>query len=501
MKNIFRHLILISSVLLCFTSICLTQEDDQGLRDMIDDLRDFVALPNNGLNRSDIEKNLTWLKDVFKKMDMVGKVLATEGNPLFFAEKIIDKDLPTVLFYMHVDGQPVDPSKWDQENPYNVVLKHQFNQRWEPIDWKNLDGPIDRDWRLFGRSAADDKAPIIAFIHAYRQMKARSLLPALNIKVIIDAEEEMGSQSLPAAVDQYKDLLAADVLIINDGPVHISGKPTLIFGCRGNMRVDLTVYGPALPQHSGHFGNYAPNPVFRLAHLLSSMKDKLGRVTIDGYYDGINISEADQEILNAVPDNETQIRDLLQIAEPEQVGRNYQASLQYPSLNARGLASGWVGNQARTIVPDHATVAIDIRLVPESNPDSLVNKIKRHIRSEGFHIVDHEPTKEERLAHAKIVFLNYGQATLPFRTEMNSKEGIWLAQTLLKQYGETPIKIRMMGGTVPIASFVTKMQIPAIIVPMVNADNNQHSPNENMRLGHLQNAKEIFLAILTTPLP
>jgi acetylornithine deacetylase/succinyl-diaminopimelate desuccinylase-like protein len=473
-----------------------------GLHSMIKDLREFVAIPNNGLNQKDIQKNIDWLAAALLQRDLQIRQLPTNGNPLLYAERQISRSLPTVLFYMHLDGQPVDPSKWNQEDPYEIVLKgkNQKTLDWEIIPWDQLTEEVNSEWRLFGRSAADDKAPIIAFLYALDQLKIQGYKPACNIKAIFDGEEEMGSPSLPAAVDQYKDLLAADVMIINDGPVHITGEPTLIFGCRGNMRVDLTVYGPVLPQHSGHFGNYAPNPIFGLSQLLASMKDVDGRVIIEGYYDGIHIGEEDKKTMNLVPDDPNQIKELLQIAQPEKVGDSYQESLQYPSLNARGILSGWVGNQARTIVPDNATVALDIRLVPENDPGHLIELIKKHMEKQGYFIVDHEPTKEERMTYRKIVYFNSGNATLAFRTSMSSKEGHWLSEALKAKFGRDPIKIRMMGGTVPIADFVSKMQIPAIIVPMVNADNNQHSPNENMRIGHLQNAREIFEAILTTPM-
>lgn len=402
---------------------------------------------------------------------------------------------------MHLDGQPVDPARWDQDNPYHLVLKiadESTESGWKVLDWDSLEDEINPEWRLFGRSAADDKAPIVAFLHTIDLLSRTSRVLACNIKVLLDTEEEMGSPNLPDAVEKYRDLLQADVLIINDGPVHITGEPTLIFGCRGYMRMDLTVYGPVLPQHSGHFGNYAPNPIFNLAHLLASMKAEDGKVTIPGYYDGVMISEEDSLAMVQVPDDPKQIHDLLQIARPEKVGESYQESLQYPSLNARGILSGWVGNQARTIVPDFATVALDIRLVPESDPAQLINLIRDHIQNQNFYLVNREPSRIERLTYPKILYFNAGETTLAFRTAMTSPSGKWLSGALAQKFGKDPIRIQMMGGTVPVSAFISTLQIPAIIVPMVNADNNQHSPNENIRLGHLQSAVSIFEAILTT---
>ncbi|MDH3648519.1 MAG: M20/M25/M40 family metallo-hydrolase [Saprospiraceae bacterium] len=491
--------------LLSSSNLVLSQSDQAELSDhvleAIGDLRSFVAIPNFGLHHASIQKNIDWLREQLVQRGFDCHQLETTSNPLLFAERIFTSDLPTILFYMHLDGQAIDPSKWNQSDPYQAVLKKQDTLgNWITISWQELNEQIDPDWRIFGRSTADDKAPIIAFLQAIDWINDSEKAITCNIKMIIDAEEELGSQGLPGAVAAYGELLAADALVINDGPVHLSGQPTLTFGCRGIMTLNLTIYGPASPQHSGHYGNYAPNPVFRMAHLLASMKDQKGRVLIDGYYDGVFLSAETRQILGAVPDDEDAIKHLLQIAHPDQVGSNYQESLQYPSLNVRGTASGWVGAQARTIVPDYATVAMDIRLVPESDPDRLYALIREHTESQGYLIVDHEPTPAERRSYPKIAFIRKERSTLPFRTDMSSPVGTWLERALTKEFEQNPIKIRIMGGTVPISSFIRAMDIPAVILPMVNADNNQHSPNENMRIGHLANAIRTFQAVLTTPM-
>ena len=489
-------------ILSLFSIILCGQVSDNETRTALNMLKEFVALPNFGLDENDISKNIEWVDDAFSKLNFKTEILPTEGNPLFLAQKIIDHSLPTILFYMHLDGQAVDSKKWNQADPYQAVLMTKNDHgTYEEIPWKSIDGAIDPNWRAYGRSASDDKGPIIAFLSASKSLLDSGNKPAFNVKVILDAEEEIGSKSLAAAVVKYRDKLKADALIINDGPVHPSGKPTLTFGCRGIAILDMTVYGPVLPQHSGHYGNYAPNPIFKLSHLLSSMKNKDGKVIIEGYYDGIHLDENIKKQLASVPDDETGIKDLLQIASPEKVGFNYQESLQYPSLNARGIASGWVGAKARTIVPDHASVAIDMRLVPESDPDKLVAAIRKHIEDQGYYIVEHEPTKEERLKYPNILYLHQNRATLPFRTNLDDPLGIWLEESIKTEFKIDPIKIRIMGGTVPIASFINELNVPAVIVPMVNPDNNQHSPNENMRIGHLQSAIRMFKTILVSEYP
>ena len=463
------------------------------------ELKELVSIPNNGLAKADIQKNIDWLSTAFENRGFQTQSLPNKGNPLLFAEKIVDKNLPTVLFYMHIDGQPVDPRKWAQDNPYEAVLKAKNEAgNWEIIPWSSAEKAVDPNWRIFGRSAADDKGPIVGFLNSIDLLKQEGKSPAFNVKIILDSEEEIGSKYLAEAVAAYESLLKADVLIINDGPVHISGEPTLIFGCRGITTVNITVFGASKPQHSGHYGNYAPNPNFMMAHLLASMKDTKGRVLVEGYYDGIAWDKAAAMTMAAVPDKKEDILNLLQIAQPEEVGTNYQESLQFPSLNVRGMSSAWVGSQARTIVPDKTTAAIDIRLVPESDPKRLVQLLKNHIEEQGYHIVTQEPTVEERLKYPKICYFYAGGATLPFRTAMDAPAGKWLSEAITQQYKKAPVKVRIMGGTVPISSFINQLKIPAIIVPMVNSDNNQHSPNENFRVDYLTNSIRTFYSILTT---
>ncbi|MEM8929506.1 MAG: M20/M25/M40 family metallo-hydrolase [Bacteroidota bacterium] len=460
-------------------------------------LREFVALPNDALNATDIDDNIFWLQKQFQKRGFNTAELETENLPLFFAALPMDDAKPTVLIYMHLDGQSVDATKWDQPNPYLMVLKKPNEDGFEQVSFDALGDDINYDWRLFGRSTSDDKGPIVMLLHALDLLKEDGSNIPLNIKVLLDSEEERGSTPLPKAVKEYRDLLEADFLVINDGPMHPSGKPTLIYGCRGITTLTLTTHGPAEPQHSGHYGNYAPNPGFRLAQLLSTMKDLEGRVTIPGYYDGIALSENVQTILKRVPDNDDDISERLQFKTAEKVGGFYQEALQYPSLNIRGLGSGWIGDKARTIVPESATVELDLRLVPETDGNRLKGLVKDHIKKQGYHIVDHIPSKEERMAYDKIVTVKEGNVTDAFRTDLDNPYGQFLLKTLKDNFGEDVVQIRIMGGTVPIAPFINELQIPAFVVPMVNADNNQHSPNENLRIGQLAYGIQAFYSLLS----
>ncbi len=471
------------------------------VRNSIEDLREFVAIPNDALDEADINRNITWLTREFNERGFNSSALPTEGLPLFFAALPMVDEKPTVLLYMHFDGQSVDPSKWEQPNPYKVVLKSPGGDDWKDESFDKLAEDINYDWRLFGRSTSDDKGPIVMFLNAFDMLRANNTEIPFNIKVILDGEEEKGSAPLPKAVKEYRELLEADFLLIADGPIHPSGKPTIVYGCRGITALTITTYGPNKPQHSGHYGNYAPNPGFMLSKLLASMKDQDGRVVIEGYYDGIDLDADTREVLGSVPDDPKAINAHLVIKTPEKVGDNYQESLQYPSLNIRGMGSGWVGDEVRTIVPGSATAELDLRLVPETDGDRLKKLVKEHVKTQGFYVTDQEPSKDMRLQYEKIARITERGVTDAFRTDLNNPFGEHIATVMQNSFETDVVKIRIAGGTVPIAPFVNELDIPAFLIPMVNADNNQHSPNENLKIGQIAYGIKTFYSLLSSPLP
>ncbi len=490
------------SLVSLFLTFSLFAQDDVAVKsqvaDAINEIREFIAIPNDALDAADIDRNIMWLKRKFGDRGFNTAVLDTEGLPLFFAATPVSEDKPTVLIYMHFDGQSVDPSKWDQPNPYQVVLKAPKDEGFETVSFDELGDDINYDWRLFGRSTSDDKSPIVMLLNAMDLLKKDRKEIPFNVKVILDSEEEKSSKPLPAAVKQYRELLESDFLMIVDGPVHASENPTVVYGCRGITTLTLTTYGPIKPQHSGHYGNYAPNPGFQLAQLLATMKDAEGRVTIPGYYDGISIDESTDSILKSVPDSDEAIAEKLQFKTAEKVGGYYQEALQYPSLNIRGLGSGWVGDKARTIVPESATAELDLRLVVESDGNRLKKLVKEYIAKQGYNVLDHVPSKEERMQFDKIVTVEEGSVTDAFRTDLDNPYGKFIVNTLNQSFGEEVIQIRTMGGTVPISPFINELKIPAFIVPVVNPDNNQHSPNENVKIGQLAYGIKAFYGVLSS---
>ncbi|HEU5292889.1 MAG TPA: M20/M25/M40 family metallo-hydrolase, partial [Cyclobacteriaceae bacterium] len=390
---------------------------------------------------------------------------------------------------------------WDQESPWKPTLKQKDEQgKWNAIPYEKLYEGYDRDWRIFARATSDAKGPASAFLASLDALKELKAEPNFNMKVIMDFEEELGSPRLPQAVKDHKNELAADMLVIFDGPRHISNQPTLSFGARGICEITLTTYGPRQPVHSGNYGNYTPNPAMRLAQLLASMKDESGRVIIPGFYDGVVLSEEEKQILRQVPDDENEIKRFLGIAKPDSIGENFQESIQYPTLNIRGLDALHVGDQARTLIPAMAVAEIDIRLVPSSNADRLIGLVRKHVEGKGYYVIDREPTEEERMKYPAIASFHSSTSYGPFQTPFNSACGLWLSRSMIKAFGKDPIKIRMTGGSIPISPFVSTLGIPAVSVPTVNPDNNQHAENENIRVGNYVDAVKTFLAILTEKL-
>jgi len=449
---------------------------------------ELLALPNDAINPPDIQKNIDFLERTFKKRGFVTRQLENKGKPMLFAEwpKRIS-GAKTVLYYMHLDGQPVVDKEWSQPSPWQpVVKKKDSSNDWRIVPTEALFAtPLDPDLRVFARASSDDKGPIMMFLAAFDGLKQMGVDPAFNVKVLLDSEEEKGSPSIPDVVTASKQLLQSDAIVIHDGPRHQSERPTLVFGNRGVAYVTLVVHGPKQPLHSGHFGNYVPNPAVRLSRLIASMKDDDGRVTIAGYYDRIKLSDAEKEILAETGDDEAAIRRRTGIKLAELVGSNLQEAIQFPSLNVRGMAAASVGEKASNIIPYQAIAEFDLRTTPEAPPEYLFGLLKVHIEKQGYHLIDGVPSDPDRAAYDKLATLTLGSAGRAVRTPLESPLGKWAYESLQKtsQSGD-PVRIRMMGGSVPTDSLVDILGAPFVIVPLVNGDNNQHTFDENMRVGH-----------------
>lgn len=484
----------------------LAAEVTRRVQDNLPEFLELLSIPNVADRQADIERNAAFLSDAFERRGFEVLIIDNPARrPAVLAQ--LDgggRHARTILLYAHFDGQPIVSENWAQASPFTPAVKRRAaDGRWTEVPRERLFAqPFDPELRVFARSAADDKAPILMLLTAVDLLRAQGKAPAFNVKVLLDPEEELGSPSLAGMIEEQRERFAADALVILDGPQHDSGRPTLVFGNRGITQATLTVFGPRAGLHSGHYGNYAPNPAIRLAQLLATMKDDAGRVTIPGYYDGVELTQSERAVLSQVADDEAALRQRIGIAAAEKVGSNYQEALQYPSLNVRGMAAAGVGAKAANIVPSEAVAEIDIRTTPSTDGRRLFGLIKRHIEQQGYAVLDRPPTDEERARHEKLASLRLGSVQAAARTPLDAPVGRWAMQALtsptVPNPSLEPVRIRMMGGTVPTDVLVEALRLPFVLIPTVNGDNNQHSHDENVRLGHLVSGTEIVYSLLTT---
>jgi len=357
---------------------------------VIRELSEFLAIPNIASDTPNIQKNAAHLVEMLEARGIETHLLPISGRgPVVFGKLISAEAKRTVIFYAHYDGQPVDPAAWTDGKPFEPVLRDAAIE----AGGKRIPFPensaqhraiYDDDWRIYARSSSDDKSPIVALLAAIDALRAKKIPLGVNLKVIFEGEEEAGSTNLQRTLELHKNLLGADLLITADGPVHQSGRPLVFFGNRGDIGMDITVYGPVRALHSGHYGNWAPNPAMELSRLLASMKDADGRVLIEGYYDDIvPLTDADKKAIAELPDNDAELERELGIARPEGGGRKLAELLQEPSLNIRGLRSAYVREQAQNVVPDRAEASLDARLVRGEDPQKKFDQIVAFIRKQG----------------------------------------------------------------------------------------------------------------------
>lgn len=478
----------------------IKKASDDKFVETISNLQQFLRLQNDGNFPAQIEQNKQWCDSVFMALKFKTKTIKTEGAPLLFAEKIYNKNAKSILFYLQIDGQPVDTSAWFQPNPFEPVLKEKKDGVWTAIDFNKIHEKVNPEWRIFARSASDSKGPAIALISALQILQSKKIKPKYNIKVIMDFQEELGSPDLPKAVEENRDLLKAEMLFIMDGTRHLSNLPTLTYGARGIATATIKVFGPKYGLHSGQYGNFAPNPVFEASKLIAGLKDDKGLVTIPGFYEGVTLTNEDKARLALIPENIDSIKQNLGIAQQDLVGETYQEALQYPSLNVRGLKAAWTGKEVRTIIPSEVIIEIDMRLVPETSGKRQMALLRNYIQDRGYHIVDSIPSKEERKIHSKLASFTYRLGSSPFRTEMESPIGEFLNKAMHKVFGDAIVNMRTTGGSQPMAPFIKTLNVPAVSIRIPNPDNSIHGPNENLRLGNLKEGIISCLAILTESL-
>jgi len=267
---------------------------------IVDRFAALLRIPNVAADTSNIRRNADHISRLLISAGMSVELLELEGsNPVVFAERITPGATKTLMIYIHYDGQPVNPGNWASD-PWKPVMRTDMVEKGgKQVLMK---APFDPAWRIFGRSAGDDKAPIIALHSALLALASSGIEPTVNLKIFMEGEEEVGSPNLRRMIKAHKDKLAADLWLFCDGPAHQSRRWQLVYGVRGTYGFDLTVYGPNRPLHSGHYGNWAPNPIMLLTELISSMRAPDGDILVDGYYHQVqSLSPAELAAIAASP--------------------------------------------------------------------------------------------------------------------------------------------------------------------------------------------------------
>jgi acetylornithine deacetylase/succinyl-diaminopimelate desuccinylase-like protein len=470
-------------------------------RQILDEFTRLLAIPNIASDKENIRRNAELIREMMQRRGLNPQLLEAKSKdtpPAVYGEWKVAGATRSIILYAHYDGQPVDPKQWTASPPFQPTWRSGAMEAGGTIVLLPATGEINPEWRLYARAASDDKAGVMAILTAFDALRAQNVTPSVNIKFLFEGEEEAGSPHLGEIIDLHQDLLQADAWIICDGPVHQSGRKEVVFGVRGDQNVDVTVYGAKRPLHSGHYGNWAPNPAMLLARLLASMKDDTGRVTIAGWYDGVEpLGEAEQRAIAEAPAYDDELRSQLGLARTEGNGKSLLELINQPSLNINGMSSGDVGALARNVIPTTATAVLDLRLVKGNDHARQVQRLIDHIRKQGFHIIDHDPTDAERKTHALIakVVARAGGYNAE-RTRMDLPISMALIEAVQSTSRDPIVKLPTSGGSLPLSIITDHLRTVTVTVPVANYDNNQHAENENLRLQNLWDGIETWAAVM-----
>ena len=424
----------------------------------INELKDFLriqsisTLPNH---RKDMIKGAVFVADSLKEAGMNNvKVIGTNGHPLIFAEWLKAPGTPTVLVYGHYDVQPVDPVElWDSP-PFEPTIK---------------------DGKIYARGATDDKGQMLMHIKSVEAyFKNGGGLP-LNVKFLIEGEEEIGSHNLELFVDKNRKLLKCDTVLISDTALYAPGIPTLTYGLRGIAYLEVEVTGPNRDLHSGAFGGAVANPINTLAEMISKLMNKNGSITIPGFYDDVQkISKKERENIGALKFSKQKYAKALGVKELK--GEKNYSTLERtwvrPTLDCNGIIGGYTEKGAKTVLPSKATAKISMRLVPNQDPKKIAALFKKYI----FQITPNTVTVKVSNVHG----------ANPIVIPTNAKSIIAASKAMSKAFGKKTVFMRE-GGSIPIvATFSKKLKAFPVLMGLGLNTENLHSPNEHFDLNHFQ---------------
>ena len=447
---------------------------------MLDGFMKLLSIPNVAADPANLRKNADALVSMLQERHFDARLLSIPGvPPIVFGERLVPGAEHTFVFYAHYDGQPVTPSEWETP-PFTPTLR-----------------TVDGEQRVYARSSGDDKAAIYAQLMALDALDAAHIPLRSNIRFVWEGEEEAGSPHLEQILDANRSLVHGDVWLVCDGPVDQSRQQTVVFGARGDAHVEITVYGPSRPLHSGHYGNWAPNPAMMLVQLLAGMKDEQGHVLIPHFYDGIApLSAAEKDALVRAPVNDDKLRQELALGHVDGGGAHLLDLLNLPSLNINGISSAQTGAHAANVIPSTATVDLDLRLVVGIDWRKQQDRVEDYVRSRGYFVIHTPPSREVLLAHPEVALVKKDTAGYnAVRTPMDLPIAAEIVSAVKAARGRV-IEWPTMGGSVPLGAMERAADTRTITVPIANHDDNQHAANENLRLQNLWDGIETMASLL-----
>jgi acetylornithine deacetylase/succinyl-diaminopimelate desuccinylase-like protein len=428
----------------------------------IDRLIDYVRRPSISAHGQGIAEVADFLVELLGGLGLETELIPTAGWPVVLARRSDAPGAPTVLLYGHYDVQPPDPLEAWLSPPFE---------------------PTIRDGRLYGRGVGDNKGQHLAQILALESLlQQRGRLPC-NVIMLLEGEEEIGSPRMPDFVRQHRDKLAADLVITADGPVHESGQFCILFGVRGVVSFELRARGAKSDLHSGNWGGVAPNPIWQLVHLLATMKNEQGEITIDGFYDNVlPPTELERAALARLPLDLERVKTELGLSrlDPPHDRPFYDRLSLWPTLTINGLHGGYGGPGSKTVLPHQAVAKCDIRLVEAQTPEEIFAKVEAHVKR-----------------YAPEVELIRQGSMAPSKTPLDSPFTGPIRRGMVAAQGAEPLLVPAMGGSLPDYVFTKILGIPAFVTPYANPDEANHAPNENLELDRFITGIKTGAAVLT----
>ena len=425
----------------------------------LEELKDLLRIASISADPAYKNEVLNCAEAVAKHLKNAGaenvEICETKGYPVVFGEKLIDKNLPTVLIYGHYDVQPADPLELWESGPFEPVVKAT---------------ELHPEGAIFARGSADDKGQFFMHVKAFEAMMKTNSLPC-NIKFIIEGEEEVGSVSLADFLEENKEKLACDVILISDTHIYSNEQPTVTTGLRGLSYMEVEVEGPNRDLHSGLYGGAVPNPINVLAEMIAKLHDKDGKITIDGFYDNVEIVSAeDRAEMNKLKDNPEEFKKSIGLSGVE--GETGYTTLERtsirPTLDCNGIWGGYIGEGAKTVIPSKAFAKISMRLVPYQTDEEITEKFTKYF---------------EKIAPASVkVKVTPHHGGMPYVLPSDTKEFLAAKKAMEKAFGKEVLPYRS-GGSIPITSLFEKILGAKSVLMGFGLDSDAiHSPNEHYGL-------------------